>query len=534
MTGVTGSPYLVLSGVQGAGATARQATYTGVVTDQYDAQALGFSYTVQPGDFSAGLGIASFELNGATVTTDDTPPNLTDTALPTGYVLAGETITMKTISFATPASGSATGFKGETLPVTISLGGIATADVSFTVTADVANKVGFTSPFTISAGSDSGTCDLTLDNTTTAPLAVTFHPQSYTGTAGDLVLTLTIVEASKPYIVSVDTDNMDDGTYTVGQVIDFVVELSGPITSMTGAPYLSLDIQNQDTSPKRATFVEYDDKYLYFTYTVQPGDFTEDLDLVKNGFVPNGANIQVNGVALGRAGYRDALPIGDAAGSLKQNADIAITTITLDDYTLARALSGREGDTLNVEVTRRGSSTMAQGFTFTVSEAGKVDPPATFSILGQRIENGVTVPGDVSANLELALVEATTAPITLRIHPNGYNSDAGDIVLTIEIAEGTKPAVLISGPAQLEEGSGIAELTVTLARPPKEATTVTLASDSTKFEFLSSTTLTWAAGDESAKAVTVQPLDGGANVTITATPSGTSYSAGTHTLYIVN
>ncbi|MBR5435949.1 MAG: hypothetical protein IK120_03705, partial [Muribaculaceae bacterium] len=145
----------------------------------------------------------------------------------------------------------------------------------------------------------------------------------------DIAPTLAIFDPAKPHIVSVRADSYDgNGTYFVGEGILLAVELSATITSFdagaNGGPYLSLDIQNQDTSEKRAFFVEYEGSTLYFAYAVQPGDFAEDLDLVRNGFVMNGANIQVNGTPLAHAGYRDALPIGAAPGSLSQNSDIAI------------------------------------------------------------------------------------------------------------------------------------------------------------------------------------------------------------------
>ncbi len=530
VTSVVGTPSLTLSNVQGTGTA--KALYKGPFTDG-PRKGMQFEYAVRPGDFSAGIGVSGFATEGATIGySEDEPTSITAATLPTAdKIFADETIAIRTITFETPASGSASGSKGETLPVTISLGGDAPADVSFAVAASVANKVDIPA-FSIPAGSSSGTCTLDLRDKTDGSITVTFHPASYTGTDGDLTLTLTINEPGKSYAAEVLNDG-SDRVYSVGETIDIAVRVAIPgqtdvaITDVSGTPYLKLDIQNQDTSEKRAIYTgEYEEDLLFFQYVVQPGDFTEDLDCVEFGLV-NGTGIEVNGVNMLRAGAR-ALPVGGAAGSLKQNASISIKTISLDDYTLARSLEGSEGDKLSVEITRREASTKVQGFTITASDGNKVDFPANFSI--PRNEE--------SAMLDIDLIEATDAgqPLELRLHPNGYSSNGGDIVLSITINAGTKPPVIITGPTQLEEGSGIAELTVALARFPRKTTTVNLSATPATgaLAFLSSTTLIWAAGDENPKTVTIQPLDGDAQVTITADTDNTSYSGGTLSIFVAN
>ncbi|MBQ6925112.1 MAG: hypothetical protein IJQ73_10770 [Kiritimatiellae bacterium] len=625
---VAGNPYLVLSGIQNADGSEARATYA-----SFTPEGVKFSYAVRPGDYSAGVGIASFQLNGATIEMDSEGA-FTDTTLPSeDRVLNGETITISTITFAANGTTaySVEGYKGSAIDVEISLGGPATAAQSFTVASSDTTKAQPTSAtVTIPQNQSSGTVtinlldktptstpaeitihpngytgtagDLTVSATVKAvsatvetappfyagndisvklaldgveaddfvfevsssdatkakpasgsetmtiaagdlnatatinllaatgtgdPVTLTFHPQGVTGTAGDVTLSISINEAAEPAIVAVRPYNTDNGKYTAG-LIQIEVELSGAITQVgTANPTLKLAM---DPGGRTATLDGEISEYvgetsLFFTYTIQPGDAVADLDC-EAGTRPRG--LQIGGRTLSANAW-SAMPKKGAVGSLGANADIQIETIRLGSNNERTAtLNGREGDPLSVVVTRASedgiSPTKALGFTITPSEAGKVD-----------FEDFSIPVGENEAMLTLNLVEKTTDPLTLTLHPNGYASTAGDIVLTIDITEGSKPAVLITGPAQLEEGSGISEISVTLARPPKEQTTVTLSCDNpANLAILSATTLTFAAGDNTPKPVTVQPLDGGKIVNIAATPSGSSYSPGTHSLYIVN
>ncbi|MBQ6247943.1 MAG: S8 family serine peptidase, partial [Kiritimatiellae bacterium] len=519
-----GTPSLTLGGIQPGGSAEAMAVDVGVDEEEYPIMI--FNYTVKPGDFSSGLAVTQFKNNGATIKVDSV--NLTSYTLPAGDNLAGETITIRTITFADGTTTMDAGQRatGSTLDVEITCGATTTAQ-NFDISVTPNNQAGKISiPAFSIQNSDSGICSLGLSNATDGGITVTFHPRNYTGTDGDLTLTLTVTDADKPHIVAVHNDG-DDKTYTVGGSIDISVEMNDVIDSVSGSPYLKLDIQNQDTAEKKATFVEYDDKYMYFTYTVQSGDFAKDLDLTSFGFVLNNADIEVNGQTLARTGYR-AIPVGNVTNSLSWNADINIITITLDDYTLARSLEDSEGKRLSVEITRREASAKAQGFTITASANNKADFPANFSI--PRNEE--------SAMLDIDLVEATEngSPLELRIHPNGYSSNDGDIVLSITINPGTKPPVIITGPTQMEEGSGIQELTVSLSRPPRETTTVNISCDSAaNLAIVSATSLTFGPGDTTTRSVTVQPLDGDKQVTVTAAAQNEqAYSPGTLSIFVAN
>ncbi len=533
-----GSPYLVLSGIQNASGAEARATYDGSIAGGK----LPFTYTVRPGDFSTGVGIASFNSNGATISADEgegldvLPQN---PALPTPTetkVLAGETITIRTITFADGSTTKAAGQleAGGTLDVEITRGGNPSLDQGFTITVAPAAQSGNISvpTFKIPSGSTSATCQIGLTAASEA-ITVTFHPTGYTGADGDLILTLTVIQGEAPHAVKVYNDG-EDRTYSVGDTIDIAVELSDVITDVEGSPYLILDILNQDTTQKRAIYTdEYAGKFMYFQYTVQPGDFAKDLDLKSPGFNLNGATVTCGTKTLDRHGAR-AIPVGaNTEGSLSQNANINITTITLDDFSLARSLTGSEGETLHVEITRREQSSKVQRFSITPSIPNKVDVPVDFSIAREQ----------ESAMLDIDLVEATGSDtLTLTIHPSGYNSNGsdvtdGDIVLSITITAGTKPPIVITGPSQMEEGAVSQELTVSLSRPPRETTIVKVSSDfPANLAILSATSLTFAPGDTTTRSVTVKPLDGDKQVTITAEQQGAtlSYSPVNYPVFVVN
>ena len=539
---VSGSPKLVLSGIQPGGTA--EAGYVGVIHDSGDdVYYIQFRYTVKAGDFSAGLGVSQFNLSGATITADGDTMTTASSALPAANkILNNETITIETITFADGSRTMAAGQvnTGGTLEVEIKRGGTTAADQEFTISVSPENQAGKINvpTFKIPANSSSATCQIDLTSASD-PITVTFHPANYTDATGDLTLTLTVMQADAPHIVAVHNEG-DNKTYSVGERIDISVEFNDVISLVNGSPYLSLDIFNQDKSPKVADLVEWDDKFMYFTYIVQPGDFAKDLDLISYGFILNGASIYINGTAdankVGRAGYR-AVPVGaNTDNSLSRNADINITTITLDDYSLARSLSGNEGERFSVEITRSETSTKEQRFSITPSIANAVDFPANFSI-----------PRDAeSAIFDIDLVEATPAgtPLKLTLHPSGYDKAInnqsvpvtdGDIVLTITINTGTKPPILISGPAQLEEGTGIAEYTVSLSRTPRDTVSVTVqSSDAAKLKILSGSSLTFAAGDNTARTVTVQPLDGNEQITLTASTTNPSFSQGTLSVFVAN
>ena len=123
---------------------------------------------------------------------------------------------------------------------------------------------------------------------------------------------------SAPHVVSV-TSSLADGQYGVGSEIDVVIEFDQPVTA-SGNILLRLETNNEQ---KFAELTSNSDNQIYFTYQVQEGDATPDLDYFDQ------KSLLVNGGMLRSLSGKDALPDlptpGDE-GSLSLNKTIVIET----------------------------------------------------------------------------------------------------------------------------------------------------------------------------------------------------------------
>ena len=123
---------------------------------------------------------------------------------------------------------------------------------------------------------------------------------------------------SAPHVVSV-TSSLADGQYGVGSEIDVVIEFDQPVTA-SGNILLRLETNNEQ---KFAELTSNSDNKIYFTYQVQEGDATPDLDYFDQ------KSLLVNGGMLRSLSGKDALPDlptpGDE-GSLSLNKTIVIET----------------------------------------------------------------------------------------------------------------------------------------------------------------------------------------------------------------
>ena len=123
---------------------------------------------------------------------------------------------------------------------------------------------------------------------------------------------------SAPRVLSV-TSSLADGVYGVGSEIDVVIEFDQPVTA-SGNILLRLETNNEQ---KFAELTSNSDNQIYFTYQVQEGDATPDLDYFDQ------KSLLVNGGMLRSLSGKDALPDlptpGDE-GSLSLNKTIVIET----------------------------------------------------------------------------------------------------------------------------------------------------------------------------------------------------------------
>ncbi len=131
--------------------------------------------------------------------------------------------------------------------------------------------------------------------------------------------TVTLLDDDAPVVTSV-TSTTANGSYKVGDVIAITVTFTQAIT-VTGTPQLTLEAGTTDrvvdfTSGSTTTT-------LLFSYTVQSGDVSSDLDYVGTG------SLSLNGGTLKNGSAVDAiltLPALGSANSLAGNKDIIVDT----------------------------------------------------------------------------------------------------------------------------------------------------------------------------------------------------------------
>ena len=125
------------------------------------------------------------------------------------------------------------------------------------------------------------------------------------------------LESSIPTVTNV-TATTANGTYKAGNVITLTVTFSEAV-QVTGTPQLTLET---GTTDRTASYVSGSGtNTLTFTYTVQAGDVSADLDYVSTGA------LALNGGTIRDAAFNNAsltLPAPGAAGSLGANKAIVI------------------------------------------------------------------------------------------------------------------------------------------------------------------------------------------------------------------
>jgi hypothetical protein len=219
-------------------------------------------------------------------------------------------------------------------PQITSNGGGSTANVIVTsgtsvttVTATDAN--GDTITYSISGGANSSQFTI---NSSTGALAFTSTPSAGTyvvqvsasdGTASTTqTLTITVRDTSDttaPTVTNV-TSSTSDGYYNAGDTVSIQVTFSEPV-QVTGTPQLTLETGTTDRTISYAS--GSGGSTLTFTYTVQSGDTSADLDYTST------TALALNGGTIADANSNNAtltLPSPGATGSLGANKAIVIDT----------------------------------------------------------------------------------------------------------------------------------------------------------------------------------------------------------------
>ena len=276
-----------------------------------------------------------------------------------------------------------------------------------------------------------------------------------------------VIDGVAPTVTSV-TASTANGTSRVGDVVSIQVNFSEAVT-VTGTPQLTLETGTTDQ------VVNYTSgsgtSTLTFTYTVQAGDTTADLDYLST------SALALNGGTIRDAANNNAtltLPAPGAAGSLGDNKAIVIAlpntapaltnlngdsvawagvgnTVTLDaggnavlaDVDLG-ALNSGNGDwsSASLTVQRAGSAVSADVLGFNTS-GGLFTVTGTSS--GNLQSGGLTFAtythtgGVLSISFTSSATAATTALVNDVAHRITYRSDtpAGDATLRFTLSDGT-------------------------------------------------------------------------------------------------
>ncbi|MFN9631259.1 MAG: beta strand repeat-containing protein, partial [Cyanobacteriota bacterium] len=335
---VTGAPTLLLE----TGSTDRIATYSsGSGTDT-----LTFTYTVQAGDDSADLDIASttaLQLNGGTIRdsignnailTLPTPGAVGSLAANTDLVIDGF---VPTLSATTPADDASGVSESANLTLTFSE---AVQSGSGLIELRRANGVLIES-FNVAtgAGSSGGSVAFSGSTLTLNPNAnfaastayyLTIPSTAVTDLAGNgfagfteaTTLNFSTGDTIAPTVSSV-TSVKANGTYGAGTLITLAVRFSEAVSvdHSGGTPTLLLETGSTD---RAATYISGSGTdTLTFQYLVQEGDVSADLDFTST------TALQLNGSTIRDTSGNNAtltLPSPGAAGSLGANADLVINT----------------------------------------------------------------------------------------------------------------------------------------------------------------------------------------------------------------
>jgi hypothetical protein len=462
---VTGTPQLELE----TGAVDRTVNYT----DGSGSDTLTFTYAAQAGDESSDLnytGINALTLNGGTVKRGDTNAVL---ALPSpgaagslGYnkaivIQAFPTVTLS-VSPASIAENGGTStitatlsaISSQNVTVTLSYSGTATSGADYNGTASTT--------ITIPAGSLSANAatgvtaiqDTAVEGNET--IVIDIDSVSKGMENGAQQQTITILDDDIPTVTGV-TSATPDGSYKTGDVVSIQVSFSEAV-AVTGTPQLLLETGATDR------FAAYSsgsgNAALIFTYTVQAGDTSGDLDYVAaDSLTLSGGTIRVGAVDASLA-----LPAPGDPGSLGANKNIVIDAVTPSVTSVSVPPDGmyKTGGTLTFTVNYDEAVTVnaAGGIPYIEITVGSLDRQAayvsgsgstalvfSYTVQSGNLDNdGVTV-GALSLNSgTIRDAAGNDAALTL----SGVGSTSGVLV------DAVAPAVMIaSATAALTNASPI-------------------------------------------------------------------------------
>ena len=278
---------------------------------------------------------------------------------------------------------------------------------------------GVTKTCTVSGAS--GSCTVTgLANGTAYTFTSTATNGAGTSSSSSASSSATPI-AIPPTVTAVNSTTAD-GSYKVGDTISIQVTFSESVI-VTGTPQLTLETGSTDRVLNYAS--GSGTSSLTFTYTVQSGDTSADLDYASTSALAlNGGSINDS---AGNTGVL-TLPSLGASGSLSANKAIAIDTTlpTLTSFSSTTPDGAyKAGSTINITATLSEAVTAAASITVTLDN-GKI-VVLTHNALDNTLTGTYTVAaGDTSADLTVSSYVLTSAP----------TDAAGNIMTDVSVPSG--------------------------------------------------------------------------------------------------
>ncbi|MCF7763413.1 MAG: hypothetical protein K9N62_07040, partial [Verrucomicrobia bacterium] len=274
-----------------------------------------------------------------------------------------------------------------------------------------------------------------LPNTSTLGYVVEYGGSSTDATVQISASRSVTIDATAPTVSGVGSSTAD-GTYTAGQAVSIQVGFSESVT-VTGTPKLTLETGTTDRT------IDYlsgsGSSSLTFTYTVQAGDTSSDLDYQSTSALAlNGGTIRDS------AGNNATLTLATlgASGSLAANKAIVINGGNRIDVSTGSVLSGVSYYAVVVD----SGVTVTGGSTITGAKVSVTANYDTSDVLGFTASNGIT--GSFNTATGILSLTGSTTPAnyqtvlrTVTFKTTSRTTSARTVTFTL----GTDPASQVSG-----------------------------------------------------------------------------------------
>ncbi|MGF7178457.1 Ig-like domain-containing protein [Azospirillum doebereinerae] len=468
---VTGTPTLALGN---NGRTAAYGSGSGGTT-------LTFTYTVQAGDGSADLDYLStsaLALNGGTINDSGSGLAAVLTLAPPGAAnslganrnIVIDTIGPAVVSVAAPANG--TYGAGRTMDFVVTFNETVSVDGVPTLPITLDNGQVVQATYLSGAGGTALTFRYTVGSGALDTDGIAFGTALGGGTVRDTAgnnATATLngvaatsgvrIDGAAPMVTAV-TSSTANGAYTTGDTITLQVSFSEAVT-VTGTPTLALD-----TGRTAVYSGGSGGGTLTFTYTVQAGDTSADLDALGSGALAGGiADAAGNGAVL-------TLPGGP--NSLGAGKDIVIDTRTPEVVGVTVPNDGiyGTGKTLSVFVSVSERVTVAGGTPTIALDIGGVPRQAVYNAAGSagtvlRFDYVVQA-GDTDADGiaigALSLNGATIADAARNPLPATLANVPGTQGVRIDTVPPAAPSAPVLAPGS-DSGASASDLVTNVTRP---------------------------------------------------------------------